>query len=132
MVWYRTSRVKADMSVPQGFLSLLYLASSDMYALINYVGFATWLSIGMAIVSLLYLRRSQPNLPRPIKVHLAWPIIYTIVTIYLVILPLYASPTETGEVDSQEGDGRRGVGGEGWGCEVVVVGVVCMRERERV
>ncbi|KAL8567078.1 hypothetical protein ACOMHN_027505 [Nucella lapillus] len=79
-----------------GFLSLLYLASSDMYALINYVGFATWLSIGMAIVSLLVLRRTQPNLPRPIKVHLVWPIIYTVVTIYLVVLPLYASPMETG------------------------------------
>jgi len=79
-----------------GCLSMLYLASSDMYALINYVGFATWLSIGMAIVSLLYLRRSRPDMPRPIKVHLAWPIIYTLVTIYLVILPLYASPVETG------------------------------------
>lgn len=81
----------------QGILSLLYLASSDMYALINYVGFATWLSIGMAIVSLLYLRYSRPEMPRPIKVHLVWPIIYTIVTVYLVVLPLYASPTETGK-----------------------------------
>ena len=68
-----------------------------MYALINYVGFATWLSIGMAIVSLLYLRYSRPEMPRPIKVHLFWPIIYTIVTVYLVVLPLYASPTETGK-----------------------------------
>ncbi|KAK3791647.1 hypothetical protein RRG08_005827, partial [Elysia crispata] len=79
-----------------GLLSLLYLASSDIYALINYVGFATWLSIGMAIVVLLYLRWKRPDMPRPIKVSLVWPIIYTIVTIYLVILPLYASPTETG------------------------------------
>nr|KAG5705755.1 hypothetical protein BaRGS_027414 [Batillaria attramentaria] len=79
-----------------GLLSLVYLASSDIYALINYVGFATWLSIGLAIVSLLYLRYKRPNMPRPIKVHLVWPIIYTLVTIYLVVLPLYASPTETG------------------------------------
>ncbi|RUS92228.1 hypothetical protein EGW08_000081, partial [Elysia chlorotica] len=79
-----------------GLLSLLYLASSDIYALINYVGFATWLSIGMAIVVLLYLRWTRPDMPRPIKVHIVWPIIYTIVTVYLVILPLYASPTETG------------------------------------
>ncbi|XP_012934927.1 Y+L amino acid transporter 2-like [Aplysia californica] len=79
-----------------GLLSLCYLASSDIYALINYVGFATWLSIGMAIVVLLYLRWKRPEMHRPIKVALIWPIIYTIVTIYLVILPLYASPTETG------------------------------------
>lgn len=79
-----------------GLLSLCYLASSDIYALINYVGFATWLSIGMAIVVLLYLRWKRPEMNRPIKVHLAFPIIYTIVTIYLIILPLYASPMETG------------------------------------
>jgi len=79
-----------------GALSLCYLASSDIYALINYVGFATWLSIGMAIVVLLYLRWERPNMPRPIKVNLVWPIIYTLVTVYLVVLPLYASPWETG------------------------------------
>ncbi|KAK6195042.1 hypothetical protein SNE40_000558 [Patella caerulea] len=79
-----------------GLLSMLYLFSSDIYALINYVGFATWLSIGMSIVALLVLRKTQPNLNRPIKVHLFWPILYTIVTVYLVVLPLYASPVETG------------------------------------
>ncbi|ESP04986.1 hypothetical protein LOTGIDRAFT_184960 [Lottia gigantea] len=79
-----------------GFLSMLYLFSSDIYALINYVGFATWLSIGGSIVALLVLRKTQPNIDRPIKVHLFWPILYTIVTIYLVVLPLYASPFETG------------------------------------
>ncbi|XP_059159690.1 Y+L amino acid transporter 2-like isoform X1 [Physella acuta] len=78
-----------------GALSLCYLASSDIYALITYVGFATWLSIGMAVVVLMYLRWKRPDMPRPIKVHLIWPIIYTIVTVYLVILPLYASPVET-------------------------------------
>jgi len=79
-----------------GGLSCMYLASSDIYALINYVGFATWLSIGMAIVVLLYLRWKRPHMERPIKVHLFWPIIYTIVTIYLVILPLLTAPNETG------------------------------------
>jgi len=79
-----------------GLLSLCYLASSDIYALINYVGFATWLSIGMSIVVLLYLRWKRPEMHRPIKVALIWPIIYTIVTIYLVILPLVTAPGQTG------------------------------------
>ncbi|XP_046370139.1 large neutral amino acids transporter small subunit 2-like [Haliotis rufescens] len=79
-----------------GLLSLVYLASSDIYALINYVGFATWLSIGLSVVVLLYLRWKRPNMPRPIKVHLFWPILYTLCSIYLVVLPLYASPVETG------------------------------------
>ncbi|XP_041370973.1 Y+L amino acid transporter 2-like isoform X1 [Gigantopelta aegis] len=79
-----------------GLLTLVYLTSSDIYALINYVGFATWLSIGLSIVVLLYLRWKRPNMPRPIKVGLVWPIIYTLCSIYLVVLPLYASPVETG------------------------------------
>ena len=31
-------------------LSLGYLCSSDIFALINYVGFATWISIGQALI----------------------------------------------------------------------------------
>ena len=58
---------KVDLYL-QGLLTLVYLTSSDIYALINYVGFATWLSIGLSIVVLLYLRWKRPNMPRPIKV----------------------------------------------------------------
>lgn len=37
-------------------LSIVYLASKDINALINYVGFATWLAIGLAVVCVPYLR----------------------------------------------------------------------------
>lgn len=77
-------------------LSLVYLASKDIYALINYVGFATWLAIGLAVVCLPYLRWKQPDLPRPIKVHLIWPIIYIIASIFITIVPMFSSPKETG------------------------------------
>jgi L-type amino acid transporter 8 len=33
-------------------LSMCYLCVSDIYALINYVGFATWLSIGASVLCL--------------------------------------------------------------------------------
>ncbi|CAH0395860.1 unnamed protein product [Bemisia tabaci] len=55
------------------FLSMLYLTVSDIYALINYVGFATWLSIGVAVLCLPVLRYTQPKLHRPIKVNLFFP-----------------------------------------------------------
>jgi len=38
--------------------------------LMNYVGFATWLSIGAAVFCLPYLRWKRPDMERPIKVHL--------------------------------------------------------------
>ena len=52
----------------QGLLSLVYLTSSDMYALINYVSFVNWLAIGLSVTVLLYFRYTRPEMPRPIKV----------------------------------------------------------------
>ncbi|XP_074640593.1 large neutral amino acids transporter small subunit 2-like isoform X2 [Tubulanus polymorphus] len=79
-----------------GLTSLIYLCSTDMYALINYVGFVNWLSIGLSVVALLYFRWKRPEMNRPIKVALFWPILYVSCTVFLVVLPLYASPVETG------------------------------------
>lgn len=77
-------------------LSMLYLTSSNIFALINYVGFATWLSIGAAVLCLPWLRWKQPNLPRPIKVNIIFPIFYLLATIFVVVVPMIASPVETG------------------------------------
>lgn len=77
-------------------LSLVYLASNDVYALINYVGFATWLAIGLAVVCIPYLRWKQPDLPRPIRVHLFWPYLYIVATIFITIVPMIADPIGTG------------------------------------
>ncbi|XP_055905190.1 Y+L amino acid transporter 2 [Eupeodes corollae] len=77
-------------------LSMLYLTSSNIFALINYVGFATWLSIGVSVLCLPWLRWAQPNLPRPIRVPLVFPIVYLLATLFVTIVPMYASPVETG------------------------------------
>jgi len=77
-------------------LSLGYLCSSNIFSLINYVGFATWVSIGLAVFCLPYLRWKHPDWNRPIKVHLFFPIIYVIASIFITIVPMVASPVETG------------------------------------
>ncbi|KAF7279888.1 large neutral amino acids transporter small subunit 1 [Rhynchophorus ferrugineus] len=77
-------------------LSALYLTVSDIEALINYVGFATWLSIGVAVLCLPWLRWKRPDLERPIKVNLIWPIIYLLATVFVTVVPIVASPYETG------------------------------------
>ena len=56
------------LSCYQGLTSLLYLVSTDMYMLINYVSFVNWLAIGLSVVALLYFRYTKPNMDRPIKV----------------------------------------------------------------
>lgn len=77
-------------------LSLVYLTTKNIYALINYVGFATWLAIGTAVVCVPYLRYTQPDLERPIKVHLFWPYLYIVCTLFIVIVPCVADPYGTG------------------------------------
>ncbi|KAI0211192.1 Large neutral amino acids transporter small subunit 2 [Lamellibrachia satsuma] len=79
-----------------GFTSLLYLSSVNIESLINYVGFVNWLAIGMSVLALLYFRWKRPDAPRPIKVWIGLPIIYVICSLFLTIVPIYASPWETG------------------------------------
>jgi L-type amino acid transporter 8 len=80
----------------QALLSLGYLCSSDIFALINYVGFATWVSIGLAVFCLPYLRWKHPEWDRPIRVNLIFPFLYILATVYITIVPMMASPVETG------------------------------------
>ena len=47
----------------------------------NYIGFATWFSIGAAVACIPYLRWKCPDLERPIKVNLAFPVIYIVMTL---------------------------------------------------
>ncbi|KAF3419764.1 hypothetical protein E2986_13663, partial [Frieseomelitta varia] len=54
------------------------------------------LSIGVSVLCLPWLRWTQPKLSRPIKVNLFFPVIYILATLFVTIVPMYASPKETG------------------------------------
>ncbi|XP_076111068.1 large neutral amino acids transporter small subunit 2-like [Mytilus galloprovincialis] len=75
-------------------MSLVYLTSTDIYALINYASFVETGFIAISICGLLYMRYTHPNAPRPIKVHLAFPIFFLIICAFLLIVPLLDSPKE--------------------------------------
>ena len=77
-------------------LSLLYLCSSDVITLINYTGFGTWASIGLAVVCLPILRNKHPEWERPIKVNLIYPLIFILATIFILFVPMIANPIDTG------------------------------------
>jgi len=76
-------------------LSLVYLTSSNIFALINYTGFATWVSIGLAVFCIPWLRWKHPEWDRPIKVNLIFPIIYILATIFITVVPMISTPVET-------------------------------------
>lgn len=78
-------------------LSIVYLAISDnIFALMNYLSICGWLAVGIAVFCVLWLRWKRPDLPRPYRVNLAFPIIYCLATVYLVLVPLYNEPVTTG------------------------------------
>ncbi|XP_011631037.1 large neutral amino acids transporter small subunit 1-like, partial [Pogonomyrmex barbatus] len=62
----------------------------------NTIEFNLQLSIGVSVLCLPWLRWSQPDLSRPIKVNLIFPIFYILATLFVTIVPMYASPVETG------------------------------------
>ena len=77
-------------------ITLVLLFIPDVYALINYVSFVEALFILLSISALLYLRKTQPDAKRPIKVNLILPIIFMITCGFLVISSCYVSPVEVG------------------------------------
>ncbi|XP_023248532.1 Y+L amino acid transporter 2 [Copidosoma floridanum] len=93
----QTSRMTPTPAVIcMALLSMIYLYSSNIVLLINYVGFATWLSIGVSVLCVPWLRWAQPNLPRPIKVNLIFPFVYILATLFVTVGPMIADPVATG------------------------------------
>uniref|UniRef100_A0A8C9RL01 Solute carrier family 7 member 8 n=1 Tax=Scleropages formosus TaxID=113540 RepID=A0A8C9RL01_SCLFO len=76
--------------------TLLMLCTSDMYTLINYVGFINYLFYGVTVAGQIVLRIKAPDMPRPIKVSLAWPVTYLLFWAFLLIFSLYSEPVVCG------------------------------------
>ena len=54
---------------PQCIATIFILCIGETHNLINYVSFINYLSYGVTIAALLYLRWKKPNIMRPIKVN---------------------------------------------------------------
>jgi len=49
-------------------MTMLQLFVGDIYSLLNFMSFLRWLFIGLAVLGLIYLRYTRPDLHRPFKV----------------------------------------------------------------
>ncbi|KAI7809567.1 large neutral amino acids transporter small subunit 2 [Triplophysa rosa] len=72
--------------------TLLMLCTTDIYTLINYVGFINYLFYGVTVAGQIVLRIKEPDMHRPIKVSLVWPAIYLVFWVLLMIVSVYSEP----------------------------------------
>lgn len=73
-------------------MSLGMLVTSDVYQLINYFSFTLWLWTGIATASLIYLRKTRPEMKRPIAFPLLLPFSFTAGCLVLTVFAVYADP----------------------------------------
>lgn len=77
-------------------LTFLMVSIGDLYGLLNFFSFARWLFIGLTTLGLVIHRFKYPDLPRPFKVPIFIPVVFTVMCLFIVGMSLYSDPFNTG------------------------------------
>uniref|UniRef100_A0AAR2LTI1 Cystine/glutamate transporter n=1 Tax=Pygocentrus nattereri TaxID=42514 RepID=A0AAR2LTI1_PYGNA len=77
-------------------VTMLILFLGDLYSLLNFMSFLRWFFIGVAVTGLIYMRYTRPEMPRPFKVPIFIPAVFTFTSFFMVFLSLYSDPVNTG------------------------------------
>lgn len=62
-------------------------------SLIDFFSFTAWIFYGGAMLSLIVMRHTKPNYPRPYKVPIIIPYLMLVISFYLIIGPIVDKPT---------------------------------------
>ena len=79
-----------------GLITLLLLTTSDVFILINFTSFVESLFIMISVFAVLYLRWKEPDLERPIRVNIIFPVLFFIICGFLVLMPVFEEPDVVG------------------------------------
>ncbi|XP_028666327.1 cystine/glutamate transporter-like [Erpetoichthys calabaricus] len=69
---------------------------SEVFGLLNFYSICRWLFMGLSTMGLIVHRYRNPDLPRPFKVNLFIPAIFSIACFFIVGMSLYSDPLNTG------------------------------------
>uniref|UniRef100_A0A4W3HIE0 Cystine/glutamate transporter n=1 Tax=Callorhinchus milii TaxID=7868 RepID=A0A4W3HIE0_CALMI len=75
---------------------LLMIFGGELYALLNFNSFPRWFFMGLVTTGLIRHRYTHPQQPRPFKIPIVIPAIFTIMCLMIVGLSLYSDPFNTG------------------------------------
>ncbi|KAM9311012.1 cystine/glutamate transporter-like [Gastrophryne carolinensis] len=77
-------------------LVFLMIGIGDLYGLLNFYSFSRWLFMGLVTFGIIIHRRKHPDLPRPFKVPVIIPAVFSIMCLFIVSMSLYSDPVNTG------------------------------------
>lgn len=77
------------------FLSILCLLFDDVLLLLKLTMLAEYVFIGGTVVGLLYLRKKSPDVLRPIRVNLFFPIVFVAVCFGIIAMTIYLTPGDS-------------------------------------
>ena len=76
-------------------LSIIWLCLPfNIEKLVHLTMVTEYIFIGSTVLGLLWLRHTQPNLTRPMKVNLVFPIVFVIICLVLITMKIYYDPRE--------------------------------------
>ncbi|QIX01690.1 hypothetical protein AMS68_007207 [Peltaster fructicola] len=77
-----------------GVLTIVYIIIGDFTSLTTFYGIASYLFYFLAVIGLIVLRVTEPDLERPYKCWLITPIIFCCVSLFLVSRAIFAKPIQ--------------------------------------
>lgn len=110
-------------------LTIIYIVIGDFTTLTTFYGVASYLFYFAAVVGLIVLRVTEPELERPYKCWIVTPIIFCCVSLFLLSRAVFAKPFQAliviafiavgfplywWRVGSRKSNGRKNADGDGW------------------
>ncbi|CAH1982054.1 unnamed protein product [Acanthoscelides obtectus] len=83
----------APAVILQGLISFAFILAGDIQELIEFASFLIWFFYGVAMISLLVLRKTRKNANRPYKVPVIIPVFILLISIYLSVAPIILEPS---------------------------------------